>query len=270
MALEYFQNQMASKFVDRTIRQLWRILIEDLFFDHSVIVKSSLDTVINRIKSNEPIQYITGIAWFMGMKLLVNPSVLIPRPETEELVDYAIKKLESRKRTNPKILDVGTGSGCIAMAIKKYFPQSDVFGLDISSEALQVARENSKRLDLEVNWMQGDILSDNPFSSGSKFDVIISNPPYITKAEQHLMDTSVLKYEPDVALFTGNDDPLIFYNAIINVAKRHLANGGFISLECNENYVHRVAELYRNIGLLVEVFKDMQGKDRFVFSISNE
>lgn len=273
-ALEYFQTQMVSKFDVRTIGQLWRIIIEDLYPGIYEFGKSSLDDIIKRLKSDEPIQYITGISWFMDLKISVNPSVLIPRPETEELVDYTINKLqdisplrgEGVENKNTKILDIGTGSGCIPLAIKKNLPGSEVFGLDISADALQVARHNGQNLGLNVNWIQGDILAENVLSPELIFDAIISNPPYITIEERKIMDASVLKYEPDVALFTGNDDPLQFYKAIIPFAKKYLSQHGFIALECNENFSKEVAKLYKQEIGQSDIITDMQGKDRFVFS----
>lgn len=265
-ALEYFQTQMVSKFDARTIRQLWRIIIEDLYPGIYEFGKASLDDIIKRLKSNEPIQYITGVSWFMDLKLCVNPLVLIPRPETEELVDFTVKRLLEKNFVNPKIIDIGTGSGCIPLAIKKKLPESDVFGLDISADALHVARDNGQNLGLNVNWIQGDILFGQVLSSELMFDVIISNPPYITKEERELMDASVLEYEPEVALFTENDDPLQFYKAIIPFAKMHLSQNGFIILECNENYSHEVANLYKKEIGQSDIITDMQGKDRFVFS----
>jgi release factor glutamine methyltransferase len=273
-ALEYFQTQMVSKFDVRTIGQLWRIIIEDLYPGIYEFGKSSLDDIIKRLKSDEPIQYITGISWFMDLKISVNPSVLIPRPETEELVDYTIKKLqdisplrgEGVENKNTNILDIGTGSGCIPLAIKKNLPGSEVFGLDISADALQVARHNGQNLGLNVNWIQGDILAENVLSPELMFDAIISNPPYITIEERKIMEASVLKYEPDVALFIGNDDPLQFYKAIIPFAKKYLSQHGFIALECNENFSKEVAKLYKQKIGQSDIITDMQGKDRFVFS----
>lgn len=214
---------------------------------------------LSRLCNGEPVQYILGEADFRGMKLRVNSSVLIPRPETEELVQLIV---ENEKRTNIlDILDIGTGSGCIALSLKKELRSTNVYGLDVSSEALQVAKANSISQNLEINWILADIAS---FQSTKKYDVIVSNPPYIPVSDKSDMAKNVLDFEPHVALFAPENDPLYFYKQIGDFATKHLkTNGGKLYFEAHYIYAKEVARYFSN-NAGVELVDDMFGKPRFI------
>lgn len=215
-----------------------------------------------RLLAGEPVQYITEQADFYGLRLKVNPAVLIPRPETEELVEWV---LEEKGKTNaiPRILDVGTGSGCIPLAIKKHWPAAEVWGVDVSEAALGIARYNGQDTKLEVNWQQLDILDKQNWSSLPSFDIIISNPPYIPQQEAALMPDQVKNYEPDLALFVEDDDPLLFYRSILTFALQQASPNNSLFFECNEFNAEEVAALGTSLGFQEgELRKDLQGKWR--------
>lgn len=219
-----------------------------------------LDHVIQRLKKHEPIQYILGEAYFAGRCFTVTPAVLIPRPETEEMVHHI---LQENKRAGLKIIDIGTGSGCIAITLKKTLEKSVVCALDISENALKVARENARKLDAQVYFIQADIFSDAPLSG--RWDIIVSNPPYVRLVEQKLMQKNVLYYEPPQALFVEDAQPFIFYTRIAVLAKKHLTRGGKVYLEINEAFGKTIAGLLRHAGFdKVAVRQDLQGKDRWI------
>jgi len=214
--------------------------------------------IIERLNRHEPLQYILGEAVFYGRKFKVNPSVLIPRPETELLIQEVVMQ----NFTSPRILDVGTGSGCIAITLKLEIPKAEIYGLDISTSALSVAEENANALKADVKFIQRDFLKD--FST-EPFDVVVSNPPYIKESEKESMRTNVLKYEPHLALFVSNDDPLLFYKAIALKSKTLLSPCGKIFVEINEQYGKKVKELFEQSRLnRVTIIKDLDGKDRLV------
>ncbi|MBL7893520.1 MAG: peptide chain release factor N(5)-glutamine methyltransferase, partial [Bacteroidia bacterium] len=203
-------------------------------------------------------------------KLKVNPAVLIPRPETEELVDWIVKefKVQSSKF---KVLDVGTGSGCIALALKRNIPSAEVFALDISEAALDVAKQNALNNSLEITFVNASIIEnwDNkliPFGeAGRGLSLIVSNPPYVLQSEKHAMQPNVLVYEPHLALFVNDNDPLLFYKAIIEFAKKYLANKGRLFFEINEAKADEVKSLLVQNGFKnVEIKKDLSGKERMV------
>ena len=221
--------------------------------------KQRIETVIERLQKHEPIQYVSGWAHFYGLQFKVKPGVLIPRPETEELVDLVLKD----NKGDYSLLDIGTGSGCIAISIAERNPQAKVEAWDLSDEALKVARGNNKRLGTKVRFRKQDILKYN--SRRRKFDIIVSNPPYVTESEKQLMDKNVLHWEPKEALFVEDHNPLLFYNRIGEVGLFLLNKGGKLYFEINQAYGGMVAKLleqkgYRNI----QVLKDLFGKDRIV------
>ncbi|MBI2269609.1 MAG: peptide chain release factor N(5)-glutamine methyltransferase [Bacteroidetes bacterium] len=232
--------------------------------------------VVKRLKRQEPIQYILGETWFYGLKLNVNPAVLIPRPETEELVDWIVKEVgslpagqagrKSEGRSVGSILDVGTGSGCIAIALKKNIPNAEVFALDISEEALDVARQNATINNVDVNFIQTDILENKLlFQHFNSFDIIVSNPPYILRSEKQSMEANVLEHEPHVALFVNDNDPLLFYRTIVQFTQKHLADAGKLFFEINEAQADEVRNLLLQSGFKnVVVKKDLSGKERMV------
>ena len=219
---------------------------------------------LQRLLNHEPIQYIIGNADFYGLHFKVDKRVLIPRPETEELVHQIIKDC---KRSPPlSILDVGTGSGCIAIALAKTLPQSEIMAIDISSDALNLAGENAQLNDTKVSFQHLDFLSREKRGQLSSFNLIVSNPPYIATSEGNSMTANVLEYEPHMALFPPGNDPLVFYKAIADFAQRHLHPNGSIYLELNPLFADEIAELYRPHFKEVTVLKDMQGKERMLMA----
>ncbi len=240
--------------------------------------KESIQAYIERLCRYEPIQYISNKASFYGLDLYVNEAVLIPRPETEELVDWIIKDVKSLRNdvfqkevatadatTSLKILDIGTGTGCIALALKKAMPKAEVWGCDISEEALNVARRNGSLLDIRVDFQGINFLDEAAQKALPTVDVMVSNPPYIPLRDKVAMHPNVVRYEPHTALFVADNDPLVFYTAIAHFAKKRLYQKGFIYVEVHEDFGREVARLFEKEGYAqVEVRKDMQGKERMI------
>ncbi len=217
--------------------------------------------MVERLKLNEPIHYIIGTTEFYGLRLNVNPSVLIPRPETEELVDW-ISKSETALNS---VLDIGTGSGCIALSLKKIFVGCSVSGCDVSDEALTVARNNAVLNNLEVGFFIADILQWSAVKWPSKFDLIVSNPPYVTTGERNDMNINVTGYEPHQALFVPDNNPLKFYSSIVQFASEWLNCNGKLYFEINEMFGKQVAGLFHSNGFThIEIKKDLQDKERMV------
>ncbi len=229
-----------------------------------------LQRAVKRLKRHEPLQYITGSAFFHGYEFHVAPGVLIPRPETEELLDWVISEYGHQNK-KLDVLDIGTGSGCIAISLKKKIPRANLHAIDLSQEALETARANADRLEAEVYFENLDILDEDARGMLGRYDIIVSNPPYVTPGDQQEMDANVLDHEPDLALFVSEDDPLRFYREIISFGLIHLNPGGKIFFECNERSADEVAELLDAIGYeQVLLRRDMQGKDRLVYGIKPE
>lgn len=219
-----------------------------------------LDEILARLQKNEPIQYILGYTEFYGMTFCVTPAVLIPRPETAELVSLIIKE---NVDCSAKILDIGAGSGCIAISLAKNLPQAKVSSWDVSDEALKVARENNEKLGASVTFSKVDVLEYKPF--GEKFDVIVSNPPYITNAEKADMENNVLDWEPSLALFVPDEDPLLFYRKIAELGLDMLTPGGKIYFEINQAFGKETADLLLSLGYCdAKIIKDLSGRDRIV------
>ncbi|HTN08383.1 peptide chain release factor N(5)-glutamine methyltransferase [Agriterribacter sp.] len=223
----------------------------------------------------QPVQYVVGEAWFYGMPLYVNEHVLIPRPETEELVEWVMKDEKNRLQGagykgqgtggSPAILDIGTGSGCIAMALKKSIPESDVYAIDVSSKALAVAQQNAKTQQTAVQFLQIDFLNAAQTNALPLFDIIVSNPPYIPEKDKTDMHKNVLDFEPHAALFVKDNDPLLFYWAIAAFAGQHLQPDGCVYTEIHETMGEAVKNIFTQKGFTHTVVrKDMQGKDRMV------
>lgn len=225
----------------------------------------ALPLVVEQLKRYRPIQYILGKAWFYDLQLEVNEHVLIPRPETEELVQWIISNLISRKMEKLRILDVGTGSGCIALALKKHFPQANITAIDMSASSLEVAKRNAENLELLVNFQQIDMMETEQTVYLKEYDIIVSNPPYVREQEKALMQKNVLDYEPENALFVLDSDALKFYRLIADFCEKHLVNNGTLYLEINEAMPNELIELlkeYQFSDILVK--KDINEKARMV------
>lgn len=221
-----------------------------------------LQETISRLLKFEPIQYIYGVAHFYHLKFKVTSEVLIPRPETEELVDIVIK---NTKNQAVKILDIGTGSGCISISLAKNLALAEVSAIDISENALQIAIENALLNNVKVQFIQKDILNTGQLTQ--KYDIIISNPPYVKEDEKKEMNRNVLEYEPALALFVSNIDPLIFYKKIALLAFNHLNDQGILYLEINQSLGKEMIELVKHIGFKeVNLKKDFLGNDRFILA----
>lgn len=272
--LHQILQELQTLYDEREAKRMASWLIEDLFnlstlqvqfnelIDWSIEREAKIEDAIHRLKKNEPIQYITERADFFGLEFKVSPSTLIPRPETEELVDCILR--ENQQNPTAHMLDIGTGSGCIPISIQTKMPLSNLKSIDISEEALTIAQENNQRLNTKVTFYKKDILNEL-LTEFEKFDVIISNPPYIREFERELMNENVLKYEPHLALFVDNHKPLQFYKRITFLATKALKKGGKLYFEINESFGKETALLLKNAGFsTVEIIKDLQGKDRIV------
>ncbi|WP_295670979.1 peptide chain release factor N(5)-glutamine methyltransferase [uncultured Mucilaginibacter sp.] len=233
----------------------------------------TLDDILIQLKTGNPIQYILGVTEFYGYPFNVNPSVLIPRQETEELVEWVISSVRSSKLAVGSILDIGTGSGCIAISLKKNLPQFKVSAIDISETALQTAKENAELNIVDVDFIKADILHPqkpftfhlSPFTS--KIEIIISNPPYVTLHDKTQMHANVTDFEPHTALFVTEDDPLVFYKAIADYAADKLRPGGLLFFEINESYGEEVVQLLKDKQFKnIELRKDMSGRDGMIRS----
>jgi len=224
-----------------------------------------LEAYTKLLLDHMPLQYVLHEAWFSGMLLYTDENVLIPRPETEELVDWLIKDANKSSPKEKKILDIGTGSGCIPLAIKKNIPAYEVHSCDISAAALKVAEKNAAAQKLNVKFHLLDFLSETDRNKLPLFDIIISNPPYIPKKDKTTMSANVLQYEPSLALFVENADPLIFYKAITGFSKTHLDKDGVIYLEIHEEMADASIEMLKENGFAnIELRKDLQGRDRMI------
>lgn len=219
-----------------------------------------LENIIFRLQKNEPIQYIRGFADFCGRQFKVAPGVLIPRPETAELVELIVKENPDARH----LLDIGTGSGCIAISLDKSLPEAKVEAWDVSEEALAIARENNEKLNARVSFRQTDVLADE-LERETSFDVIVSNPPYVTEAEKQEMDANVLDWEPELALFVPNEDPMRFYRRIALLGRELLVEGGNIYFEINQAYGRETTHILEmNQYHDVRVIRDIFGKERIV------
>lgn len=221
--------------------------------------QATINNAVERLKKYEPIQYILGCADFCGFRFKIDKNVLIPRPETAELVRIVVENVVP----NARLIDIGTGSGCIAVSIAKLLPEAHVSACDISCEALAVAAENAQLNDVCIDFAHADIL--HPTHIGSTYDAIVSNPPYVMQSERTAMDKNVLDYEPATALFVPDEQPLLFYDKIADFALAHLANNGKLFFEINHLLADETTELIRAKGFAqVKTIEDSFGKKRFV------
>jgi release factor glutamine methyltransferase len=269
------RNELSGMYPENEIKGLVKIIFSDLLHlptidilrepdkELSLAETEKIREVIGRLKTHEPIQYIIGKTEFYGLSFMLNPNVLIPRPETEEIVDLIIK--DNIAQAGLKIIDIGTGSGCIAVSLAKHLIEAKIFALDISKAALSVAESNSKLNDVQITFIQGDIFGKLPLLFDERFDLIVSNPPYVTDQEREEMERNVLDYEPQSALFVDNDKPLSFYKAIAFFARHHLKKEGLLYFEINERFGADIHGMLAEKGFKnISVFKDINGKDRMV------
>lgn len=226
-----------------------------------------LNSALKRLQKEEPIQYILGKTEFYGLPFKVDKHVLIPRPETEELVDWVIKDVNAGNIEKPiTILDIGTGSGCISISLAKNIPDGQVSAIDISLDAIATAYENTQINDVDIDFLHMDIL--NAKELPTKYDIIVSNPPYVRQLEKVEIKNNVLENEPHIALFVENDDPLIFYEAISELAKQHLTKKGVIYFEINQYLGNETVDLLKSKGFSnIELRKDLFGNHRMIKAI---
>ncbi|MEI8048367.1 MAG: peptide chain release factor N(5)-glutamine methyltransferase [Bacteroidota bacterium] len=225
-----------------------------------------IDAAVVSLLKQVPLQYVLGKADFMDMEFVVNPSVLIPRPETEELVSLILKDISIHKpEMELQVLDIGTGSGCIAISLKRFLPVSIVTAVDISEEAITVAGLNALKNKADIRFIQADILDENLWEMFPPYDLIVSNPPYVTLAEKQFIQHNVLDYEPHTALFVPDTDPLLFYRNIIAFATKKLQNGGSLWFEINEQFGNELKFMALEQGFEeVNIIFDFRGKSRFL------
>ncbi|WP_426667591.1 peptide chain release factor N(5)-glutamine methyltransferase [Mucilaginibacter sp. McL0603] len=278
-----FRKELSALYDTKEIDSLCMIVLAEITGTSSAKIKAfpelgipneqlaNINQILIRLKTGEPVQYILGHTEFFGLPFKVNPSVLIPRPETEELVEWILDswRLAVEGWHKPyNILDIGTGSGCIAISLKKNL-NAEVSAIDISDTALNTAKENAELNDVEVNFIPDDILNPTHHSLlTTHYSLIVSNPPYVTLEDKKQMHINVNDFEPHTALFVPEDDPLIFYKAIADFAANHLEKGGLLFFEINESYGEEVIGLLNSRSFVnIELRKDMSGKYRMMKAV---
>ena len=271
-AKNYFSEQLKNLFTSTEINSMWKEIIclrlkwnpSDYILNTTFRLSESdllfIRSYVHRLKKNEPFQYIHGITTFFGVELKCDKRALIPRPETEELVAWTVEF-----GPHKTIADLCTGSGCIALGLKSIFSESNVTGLDISTDALSLAKENSKLTNLDVEFIHADVLNINRDLLDQKWDCIISNPPYIPSNERESIAENVLNFEPEISLFVENENPIFFYEAIVKYAKSNLSENGFLFFEIHPDFSAEISDLLKLKGFInIELRKDLQGKNRMI------
>ncbi len=274
----YIRKELSDFYPENEITAFLRIIFSDVFnlSAAEVVLKENnklssekekkIYEITERLKKFEPLQYIIGFTEFYGLKFFVSRDVLIPRPETEELVDLIIKENSDKKKL--KILDIGTGSGCIAVSLAENISDALVTAVDISEGALNIAKNNALKNGVDIKLIQSDILNfdktDMPFYFQNRyFDIIVSNPPYVRLSEKKKMQKNVLDFEPETALFVKDNDPLVFYSAVCRFANRYLTDGGCLYFEINEVFGAKIRDLFISYDFTdIKVIKDINGKNR--------
>jgi len=277
MILDEFMQKLAANYEPTEVMQFAYLLFEEwmgwpkaeVHLNSRKLLKGEeaarFRDALGQLQKNKPIQYIIGVTHFLDTKIKVQEGVLIPRPETEELVAMILRDSRHRQYEDLSLLDIGTGSGCIPVAIKKQMPGIEVNALDISPVALQVAKENSILNRCKVKFILADILDRHGWKNFPGYTIIVSNPPYIPESEGSSMHPNVVGYEPHEALFVTDEDPLRFYTAITEFAYLHLVRPGSLYLEINERFGKQIKEFLLSTGFdKAEVLKDIRGKDRFI------
>lgn len=243
-------------------KRIDRLLEKELILSSTQLAR--LDIILQELATHKPIQYVLGEAWFAGMKFFVNEDVLIPRPETEELVEWIYAESRQSTRNHLQLLDIGTGSGCIPISLKKKQPALSIAALDVSKGAIAVAKRNAGSLEAAIHFILVNFLNEAFWDQLPVADIIVSNPPYIKESEQNNMRKNVLGFEPLLALFVPDNDALLFYRKIALFGKTNLTEEGTIFVEINEALGKEVADLFEVNGYTVELRKDMEGKDRMI------
>jgi len=232
----------------------------------NTIQQNQLNTFTKELLSHKPVQYVLQEAWFAGMNFYVDEHVLIPRPETEELVELTIKTVEEKGAKH--ILDIGCGSGCISIALKKKIQEAFITAVDISTNALNIAKKNAEALETDINFLQIDFLNESQWKQLPAFDIIVSNPPYIKQSGINEMHRHVINYEPHLALFVPDEDALLFYKKMAIFGKIHLNSNGMIIAEINESLGNETKKLFEETGYKTTLIKDLQGKERIIKALS--
>ncbi len=276
--LDYVKSRLENQFSASEIRQIQREIFYKMFQFNAtdLILKGDyrlteselllVRDVVKRLQNHEPLQYIIGYTEFCDLKILCDKRALIPRPETEELV---WKILEATDKTDQNYLDLCTGTGCIALALKHHRPEAAVWAVELSQDAFNLAKKNTQILNLDINLVEGNALLPDQIVElkNKKWSCIVSNPPYIPHAEKTSMAPNVLDYEPHLALFVDDHDPLIFYKRIAEFAFQNLVQHGKLAFELHENRAAQVAQFCTNLGFsAVEIFEDLQGKQRMLLA----
>ena len=274
---QYFLSETASVYEEDEVISLFYMITENVegWSRSLVLINKNVEISVKKLETykkiiyellqGKPIQYILGEAYFYGLLFKVTPAVLIPRPETEELVEWILDTLKGSTTKINSILDIGTGSGCIAISLKKNLNDTNVTALDISSEALLIAEENAKLNNVAIGLLNENILD---YDGNETYDLIVSNPPYVKMDEQPDMHTNVLAHEPHLALFVSNEKPLIFYETIADFASKHLSEEGKLFFEINEYLGKETADMLKLKGYkTIVIKKDMQGKDRMIYCV---
>jgi release factor glutamine methyltransferase len=271
-----YDEREASNITDLIIEHITRWKkAERILYKKKVLTiqqQETLDEYTHQLMQHRPVQYVLGEAWFAGMKFLVDESVLIPRPETEELAEWIIEDILNTKSTTPStslsspttILDVGTGSGCIPIALKKRLKDISVTSLDISEGALAIAQKNAFFNETDIHFLLYDFLNEEKWKDLPVFDIIVSNPPYIKQSERAVMSKNVLDFEPHLALFVPDDNALLFYRKLATFGNHQLSPACKIYVEINESLGEEVFSLFTKEGYRVELRKDLQGKERML------
>ena len=271
---EIFHKELDDNYPKEEVDSMFYLMIEHNFglerfilaIDPGIVITQEEEQYmfegLSKLKNEQPIQYVLGETTFMDLKIMVNESVLIPRPETEELVNWVLEDIENLD-DNLKVIDIGTGSGCIAISLSKLRPNIRATALDISKSALEVAKKNALENDVDIEFIQADILKIP--SLKEKYDIIVSNPPYVREMEKDKMHNNVLKNEPNLALFVPDEDPLLFYRPLAKLAKNCLTPKGVLYMEINQYLGEEVKEVLEESGFAeIELRKDIFGNDRMI------
>ncbi|MDR2122901.1 MAG: peptide chain release factor N(5)-glutamine methyltransferase [Flavobacteriaceae bacterium] len=274
---EDFIRELSSQYSSKEIDIIFYTLAESYLHKDRFILRTELhelsedsdiklllfQSALFQLISGVPYQYVVGSTEFYGCKISVAPEVLIPRPETEELVDWIVKDLQN-KNEKITIMDICSGSGCIAIALAKNLPQATLFGLELSKKALELSRKNADINRVNVHFIQDDLLNPKYLNTESKLDILVSNPPYIGESEKEFMEERVWKHEPSEALFVPDENPLLFYKKIIDFAHINLKSSGKVYVEINQEFGEKTKELFQEHFNLVELRQDLSGNFRMI------